>query len=128
MTGTETQSIERNIDAASRFLTRVQGLAPTAREQIGQDAFGSSSHTSAMMMVADEVSSLKNKDREGRLGSFLVDLEQRVDGMGLQPEIADLVKAAARGLLVQSSPGLERAARQLYSPFERVVPLESASQ
>jgi len=127
MTGKQTQGIERNIDAANQFLSRVQSLAPTAREQIGQEAFGSTPHTSAMMMVADELSALKNNDREGRLGSFLVDLEQRVEGMGMEPELADLVKAAARGLLVQGSPGLERAARQLYSPFERVVPLQPGS-
>jgi transposase-like protein len=128
MTGTQTQGIDRNIDAASRFLDRVRELSPAERERIARDTFGTSAHTSAMMMVADEVSALKNKDRQGRVSSFLVDLERRVDGMGLQPELGDLVKAAARGLLVQGAPGLDRATRQLYSPFEQVVPLPSASE
>jgi hypothetical protein len=106
----------------------VRELSPAERERIARDTFGTSAHTSAMMMVADEVSALKNKDRQGRVSSFLVDLERRVDGMGLQPELGDLVKAAARGLLVQGAPGLDRATRQLYSPFEQVVPLPSASE
>lgn len=122
MTGTQAQAIDRNIDVANRFLDRVRELSPAERDRIRRDTFGSSAHTSAMMVVADEVSALRNKDREGRVSSFLVDLEQRVDGMGLQPEIGDLVKAAARGLLVQSAPGLDRASRQLYVPFDEVVP------
>jgi hypothetical protein len=122
MTGTRTEGIDRNIDAANRFLDRVKGLGPTERERVKRDTFGTSAHTAAMMMVADEVSSLKNKDRDGRVSSFLVDLERRVDGMGLQAELGDLVKAAARGLLVQNAPGLERATKQLYGPFDDVVP------
>lgn len=124
MTGTQTGAIDRNIDAANRFIERVQTLAPAERERIARESFGSSAHTSAMMMVADEVSALKNKDREGRVSSFLVDLERRVDGMGLPPELGDLVKAAARGLLVEGTPGFDRATRQLYSPFEQVLPFD----
>lgn len=127
MTGAQAQGIDRNIDVANRFLDRVKDLGPAERERIARSTFGSSAHTSAMMMVADEVSSLKNKDRDGRVSSFLVDLEQRVDGMSLQPELGDLVKAAARGLLVRGAPGLDGATRQLYSPFEQVVPLPSAA-
>ena len=128
MAGTQMQSIDRNIGAASRFLDRVGELSSTERERIARDTFGTTAHTSAMMTVADEVSSLKNKDRDGRVSSFLVDLERRVDAMGLQPELADLIKAAARGLLVRGEPGLERATRQLYLPFEQVVPLPSAAE
>lgn len=123
MTGTQAQGIDRNIEAASRFLDRVRALGPAERERVARDTFGSTAHTSAMMMVADEVSSLRNKDRQGRVSSFLVDLERRVDEMGLKPELGDLVKGAARGILVQGAPGLEQATRQLYSPFEQVVPL-----
>jgi hypothetical protein len=128
MTETQAQGIDRNIGAANRFLDRIRELSPTDRERIARDTFGSSAHTSAMMMVADEVSALKNKDREGRVSSFLVDLERRVDTMGLQPELGDLVKAAARGLLVQGAPGLDRATSQLYSPFEVVVPRAVAAE
>ena len=122
MTGTQTQSIDRNIEAASRFLDVVTTLSPANRERIGRDSFGSSAHTSAMMMIADEITSLRNKDRQGRVGAFLVDVEQRVDGMNLTPEQGDLVKGAARAILVRNSPGLERATRQLISPFDEVMP------
>jgi hypothetical protein len=125
MTGTQTQGIDRSIDTANRFLEKVRNLSPADRERIGRETFGSSAHTSAMMVVADEVSTLTNKDRDGRVSSFLVDLERRVDSMGLQAELGDLVKAAARGLLVRGAPGLDRATQQLYSPFEKVVPLPS---
>jgi hypothetical protein len=123
MTGTQTQTIDRNIEAATRFLDRMAALPAADRERITKDSFGSAAHTSAMMMVADEVTSVKNKDRQGRVSAFLVDLERRVDGMGLTPELGDLVKSAARSMLVQDAPGLERATRQLYSPFEQVIPL-----
>jgi len=128
MAGTQAQVIDRNIDTANRFLDRVRDLGPAERERIARETFGSTAHTSAMMMVADEVSSLKNKERDGRVSSFLVDLERRVDGMGLQPDVGDLVKAAARGLLVRGAPGLDGATRQLYSPFEQVVPLQSTTE
>ncbi len=122
MTGTQTQSIDRNIEAASRFLDLVTTLSPANRERIARDSFGSSAHTSAMMMIADEITSLRNKDRQGRVGAFLVDVERRVEGMNLTPEEGDLVKGAARAILVRNSPGLEKATRQLISPFEEVIP------
>jgi hypothetical protein len=122
MTGTQTQSIDRNIEAASRFLDRVTTLPAADRERIARERFGSSAHTSAMMMIADEVTTLRNKDRQGRVSAFLVDVEKRVDGMNLAPEMADMVKGAARAMLVRSSPGLERATQQLISPFEEAMP------
>lgn len=122
MTGPQTQSIDRNIEAASRFLDRVTSLPPADRDRIARDSFGSSAHTSAMMMIADEITMLRNQDRQGRVGSFLVDVERRVDGMNLAPEMGDLVKGAARAILVRNHPGLERATRQLISPFEQVMP------
>jgi len=122
MTGTPTQSVDRNIEAANRFLDRVTTLAPAERDRISRDSFGSAAHTSAIMMVADEVTALRNKDREGRVSAFLVDIERRVDGMKLSTEQADLVKGAARAILVRNSSGMERATRQLLSPFEQVMP------
>ena len=122
MTGTQTQSIDRNIEAANRFLDRVTTLTPADRERVAKESFGSSAHTSAMMMVADEVTSMRNKDRQGRVSAFLVDIERRVDGMKLSPELGDLVKSAARAILVRNAAGLERATRQLISPFDEVLP------
>ena len=126
MTGTQTQSIDRNIEAASRFLDLVTTLSPANRERIAGDNFGSSAHTSAMLMIADEITTLRNKDRQGRVGAFLVDVERRVEGMNLTPEQGDLVKGAARAILVRNNPGLERATRQLISPFEQVMPNPAA--
>jgi hypothetical protein len=42
--------------------------------------------------------------------------------MGLATELGDLVKSAARAILVQDAAGLERATKQLMSPFEQVMP------
>jgi len=122
MTGTQTQGFDRNIEAATRFLDRVAALPAADRERIANDSFGRVGHTSAIMMVADEVTSVKNKDRQGKVSSFLVELERRVDGMRLPAELGDLIKSAARSILVQDAAGLERATRQLYSPFELVIP------
>ena len=121
MTGTQPQAIDRNIEAASRFLDRVTSLTPADRELITKESFGNSAHTSAIMMVADEVTSLKNKDKQGRVSAFLVDLERRVDEMSLPTELGGLVKSAARAILVRDASGLERASRQLMSPFEQVI-------
>ena len=122
MTGTQPQTVDQNIEAAGRFLDRVSALSAADREQISRDSFGSSAHTSAIMMVADEVTAMKNKDRQGRVSAFLVDLERRVDGMALSPELGDLVKSAARAILVRNAAGLERASKQLMSPFDQVIP------
>jgi len=127
MTGTETQSVDRNIEAAARFLDQVTALAPTDRDRIRGDTFGTSAHTSALMMVADEVTTRRNKDKQGRVSAFLVDVERRVDELKLPAEVGDLVKGAARALLVQDAPGLERATRQLLSPFEQVIPGRSTA-
>ena len=67
MTGTQTQGFDRNIEAATRFLDRVAALPVADRERIANDSFGRAGHTSAIMMVADEVTSVKNKDRQGRI-------------------------------------------------------------
>jgi len=122
MTGTQAQSIDRSIEAASRFLDRVTTLSSADRERIARERFGSSAHTSAMMMIADEVTTLRNKDRQGLVSAFLVDVEKRVEGMNLPPEMGDLVKGAARAILVRNNPGLERATQQLISPFEEAMP------
>lgn len=122
MTGPQTQTVERNIEAANRFLDGVTTLTPDDRERIAKESFGSEAHTSAMMRVADEVTSLRNNDRQGRVSAFLVDVERRVDGMNLSPELGDLVKGAARAILVRNASGLENASRQLISPFETVLP------
>ena len=125
MAGTQTISIERNIDAANRFLERVAALTPAERERISTESFGSPAHTSALFSTADEITTVRNRDREGRVSSFLVDVERRVDGLGLPAEVGGLVKAATRAILVHDLPGRERATRQLYSPFDSVVPLQS---
>ena len=126
MVGTQTSGLDRNIDVATRFLDRIATLPPAERERIGTDSVGSS-HTSAIFATADEVTTIRNKDKDGRVSSFLVDVERRVDAMGLKPEVGNLVKAAARAILVQDRPGMDRATRQLYSPFEAVIPLKSVA-
>jgi hypothetical protein len=128
MTGTQAQSTDRNIEAAERFLDRVAALPPTERERIRRDSFGTSAHTSALMMVADEVTTRRNKDKQGRVSAFLVGIERRVDDLQLPAELGGLVKSAARAILVQDAPGLERATRQLLSPFEQVVPIRSSAE
>ena len=125
MAGPQAPSVDRNIEAATRFLERVAALPPADRERLGTESFGSSAHTAAMLTTADEVTTLRNKDREGRVSAFLVDLEQRVDGMGLSAEVGNLVKGAARAILVQDRPGLDGVARQLYAPFEKVIPMKT---
>jgi hypothetical protein len=105
----------------------VTTLPPAERDRISREKFGSSAHTSAMMMVADEVTTLRNRDRQGRVGAFLVEVERRVEAMNLPPEVGDLVKGATRAILVRNAEGLERATRQLISPFEEVLPNPAAT-
>ena len=125
MVGTQSLGMDRNIEAATRFLDRIAALPPADRERLGTESFGTSAHTSAMFATADEVTAVRNKDRDGRMSVFLVDLEHRVEALNLNAEVGNLVKAAARALLVQDRPGLERATRQLYAPFEAVVPFKT---
>ena len=125
MVGTQSLGIDRNIEAASRFLDRLAALPPAERERIGTESFGSSAHTSAIFSTADEVTTLRNKDKDGRVSAFMLDIERRVEAMGLSAEVGNLAKAAARAILVQDRPGMERAVRQLYSPFDSVVPIKA---
>jgi hypothetical protein len=122
MIATQTQDIDRKIEAATRFLDRIAKLAPAERERISTESFGSGAHTSAMLQTADEITALKNRDKSGRMSAFLVDLERRVESMGLSAEVGGLVKGAAKAILVHDLPGLDRSTKQLYTPFEQVVP------
>ena len=125
MVGTQSLGMDRNIEVATRFLDRIAALPTADRERLSTESFGTGAHTSAIFATADEVTAVRNKDRDGRVSAFLVDLEHRVEGMGLAAEVGNLVKAAARALLVQDRPGMDKATRQLYAPFETVVPLKT---
>ena len=118
-------SVIHNIELATRLLDRIQGSPATERVVFSPDSFGSSAHTSAMMSVADELTTLKNKDREGKVTAFLVDAERRIDAMGMDVQHAGLVKSAVRAILVHDLPGCDKALRQLYAPFEPTVPFAS---
>ena len=124
-TGTAAANLTRNIEIASRFLERIESLSAADRARIATDSFGSTAHTSAMLTTADEITAQKNRDREGKLTAFLVDAEQRIDAMHLDPQVAGLVKGTLRAILVHDLPDRERATRQLYSAFEPVIPFDS---
>jgi hypothetical protein len=78
-----------------------------------------------MMMMADEITTLRNKDKEERLSAFLVGAEQRLAGLKLDRELDGLAKAAARALVLEHQPGREAATKDLYMPFEAVIPRAS---
>lgn len=130
MTATKTAeaNLTRNVEIANRFLVRMESMPPAERALIATDSFGSSAHTSAILTTADEITTQKNRDREGRLTTFLVDAEQRIDAMHLDTQVAGLVKGAVRAILVQDLPDRDKATKQLYSAFERVVPFVSLTE
>jgi hypothetical protein len=118
-------SVARNIELATKLLDRLEAIPAADRTNLSAESFGSADHTSAIMTVADELTTLKNKDREGKVTAFLVDAERRIDAMGLDAQHAGLVKAAARAILIHDLPGCEKPMRQLYAPFESIVPFSS---
>ncbi|HKG91147.1 MAG TPA: hypothetical protein VKA84_04625 [Gemmatimonadaceae bacterium] len=122
---TNTDVLERNIHMADAFLARLRTLPPDARARIPTTALGSSRHTGALMATADELTTLRNRDRDGRLGQFIVDVEQRMAEMGLPQDVDSLAKAAVRAILTQHLPGRESATKTLYEPFEGVVPYQT---
>lgn len=127
MTATRTAdtNISRNTEIASRFLERAAALTPAERERIATESFGSTAHTSSMLVIADELTTLKNRDREGRVTAFLVEAEQRIESLGLGAQLSGLFKAAVRAILVHDLPSCEKATRALYAPFESVIPFRS---
>jgi len=130
MTATKTAeaNLTRNVEIANGFLVRIESMSPAERARIATDSFGSSAHTSAMFTTADEITTQKNRDREGRLTAFLVDAEQRIDAMHLDAQVAGLVKGAVRAILVHDLPDRDKATKQLYSAFEGVVPFVSLTK
>ena len=127
MTATRTAetNIGRNTEIASRFFDRAAAMTPADRERIATESFGSSAHTSAMLVIADELTTLKNRDREGRVTAFLVEAEQRIESMAFGAQLSGLVKAAVRSILVHDLPSCEKATRTLYAPFESIIPFQS---
>ena len=121
------QRIDRNTQLASRFLDKLAALGTDAGAKVDTSSFGTHAHTSAMMMLADEITTLRNRDAEGRVGQFLVTAEQRIMDLQLPAEADALAKAAVRALLVHDLPAASSAARQVYGPFEGVIPLASLS-
>ena len=130
MTATKTAeaNLTRNVEIANRFLVRIESMPPAERAGIPTDSFGSSAHTSAMLTTADEITTQKNRDRDGTLTAFLVDAERRIDEMHLDAQVAGLVKGAVRAILVHDLPDRDRATRQLYSAFEGAIPFVSLSE
>lgn len=118
-------SISRNIEIASRFLDRLAAMPPAERGRLSAESFGSSAHTTAMLTTADEITTLKNKDRDGRLTAFLVEAEHRIDGLGVGAELGGLARGAVRAILAHDVAGQDSATRQLYSPFEKAIPFRS---
>jgi|SRR5689334_3338702 len=127
MTSTKTSAanLPRDIEIANRFLDSVERMSPADRGRIATDSFGSTAHTSAILTTADELTTLKTQDREGKLTAFLVDAERRIDAMHLDATVGGLVKAATRAILVHDLPDRDKATKQLYGPFQGIVPFES---
>jgi hypothetical protein len=121
-------NLTRNVEMANRFVERVESMSSDERARIATDSFGSSAHTSAMLATADEITTQKNRDREGKLTAFLVEAEGRIDALHLDTQVAGLVKGAVRAILVHDLPDRDRATRQLYSAFEGVIPFVSLSE
>ena len=116
------EGLTKSIAAAENFLTRLSSLDESARAKIDRSAFGNPKHTGAMMMTADEITTLRAKDKDNRLSHFLVDAEQRIAGLNLPKDEESLTKAAVRALVVSHLPGREGPTRDLYAPFEPVIP------
>ena len=127
-TATSVEGLENSMHAASRFLDRIEALDADARARIPTDAFGTAKHTGALMGTADEITMLKRKDVQDRVGQFLVPAELRVENMQLSPQLESLVKAAVRAIVVSPLPDRAAATKQLYGPFEGVIPFESLKQ
>lgn len=132
MTPTETSMdtssrIDRNTQLAGRFLDALAALDADARARVDTSNFGTHAHTSAMLTVADEITTLRNRDADGRVGQFLVAAEQRIMDLGLDAETDALAKAAVRAILVHDLAPATTATQQLYGPFEGVIPLATLS-
>ena len=112
----------RSIQMADAFLDRLAALPPDARARVQTSVLGTSRHTGAQLATADEITTLKNRDREGRLGQYIVDAERRVAEMGLPQDVDTLARAAVRAILVSHLPNRESMTKALYEPFEGVVP------
>jgi hypothetical protein len=119
------EGLTRSIASADNFLTRLSALDAAARERIDRTAFGNPKHTGALMMTADEITTLRAKDKDDRLAQFLVDAERRIADLHLPKDHESLTKAAVRALVVQHLPGREGPTRDLYAPFEPVIPIGS---
>ena len=119
------EGITRSIQTANTFLDRLEKLAPDARTRVQTASFGSHKHTGAMMMIADEITALRGKSDGDRLAQFLVEAEQRIAAMGLPASLESLAKTAVRALAVQHMPSCSSATRDLYAPFESVLPTSS---
>jgi hypothetical protein len=119
---TNADALGRALHMADTFLDRLRALPPDARARIPTTAGGSSRHTGALMMTADEITTLRNKDREGRVAEYIVTAERRIAELELPTEVDALAKAAVRALLVHHLPNRDSATKALYEPFEGVIP------
>jgi hypothetical protein len=124
-TAESAHTIDRSVNAASRFLDALEQMPADARAHLSASSFGSHDHTTAMMTTADELTTLRQRDPDGRVGQFIVAAERRIAQLGLDAELAGLAKGAVRALLVHHLPGREDVTRQLYAPFESVIPMQS---
>jgi hypothetical protein len=119
------ESLTKSIAMANKSLERIATLSEADRQKVDRSAFGTSKHTNAVFNTADEITSLRSKDKDNCLAAFLVDAEKRIADMKLDRELESLTKAAVRALALQYLPGREAPTRDLYAPFEKVIPRDS---
>jgi hypothetical protein len=123
-----TDTTSRNIGLAREFLRRLGELDDAGREQIRLPDVHSDPHLGLFLSARDAVHIASNAPGgpSDRMEQFLREIQPEIERLaGDSRELADAIAAAATGILAHTMPAQQVVMRELYAPFESVVPWAS---
>jgi hypothetical protein len=113
--------LARNEQMADRFLQRLTEMSPDERRRISTALLGTPAHSNAVFAMTDAIS-LSERKLQDDIREYLAKAEQQIAAMDLDSELSSLVKHAVRGILVRDLLKTPVDTRELYAPFETVIP------
>ena len=115
--------LTRNEQMADRFLQSLADMSPDERRRISTASLGTPPHSNTVFAMTDAIS-LSGGSLQDDIREYVAKAEQKIAAMDLGPDLSSLVKHAVRAILVRDLLKTPVDTRELYAPFEAVIPHE----
>jgi hypothetical protein len=126
-----TDTIERQSQAARRFMQRLAAMTAAERRAIAIPDYNAGPYVSPRLQVHDLVQLAGGDAHDGtpgpttRMREFAATAERQLERAGVSEDLRVIALEAMRAILVWTMAGAQPAARLVYQPFETAIPYES---